>query len=207
MVNEPVFPAVICTRDGKPYDAVLMSDKAVRKSREHGRIWVLHAATGRLLPYGRDGRLERLDKRPGWWLLTFAPEESAQADQPGQLGESQRLQQPGQVPSREAQPELDRAEPSGELSAEAFSVLPRVAAVVAERKRSLPEGSYTTYLFTQGVDKIRKKTAEEAVELVLAGAPHEIAAEAADLLYHLMVLLEATGVGFAPVLRALQHRE
>ncbi|MFW5643852.1 MAG: phosphoribosyl-ATP diphosphatase, partial [Alkalispirochaeta sp.] len=68
------------------------------------------------------------------------------------------------------------------------------------------EGSYTTHLFTKGPDKIRKKTGEEAVELILARSNEELLSEAADLIYHLMVLLEAEGLSITDVISVLHRR-
>ena len=72
----------------------------------------------------------------------------------------------------------------------------------------MPEGSYTTHLFSTGRDKIRKKIGEEAVEVILAATNEELRSEAADLIYHLMVLLEAEGMRFESVVDelALRHR-
>jgi len=81
--------------------------------------------------------------------------------------------------------------------------------VILERKRTMPEGSYTRYLFEHGVDKIGKKVIEEAGESVIAaknGEPGPIAAEVADLWYHSLVLLAATGLTPEDVFRELQKR-
>ena len=85
-------------------------------------------------------------------------------------------------------------------------VLSRLQAVIAERQATMPEGSYTTHLFQKGPDKIRKKTGEEAVELLLARTNDEMISEAADLIYHLMVLLQATGLHIDAVLDRLAGR-
>ena len=61
----------------------------------------------------------------------------------------------------------------------------------------MPEGSYTTYLFAQGLDKILKKVGEEAAETIIAAKnedTHAFAGEVSDLLYHLLVLLAERGV-------------
>ncbi|TVQ38312.1 MAG: phosphoribosyl-ATP diphosphatase [Spirochaetaceae bacterium] len=70
----------------------------------------------------------------------------------------------------------------------------------------MPEGSYTTHLFREGLDKIRKKTGEEAIELILARGDQEIISESADLLYHLTVLLQAAGLSIDAVLDRLRDR-
>jgi phosphoribosyl-ATP pyrophosphohydrolase/phosphoribosyl-AMP cyclohydrolase len=66
--------------------------------------------------------------------------------------------------------------------------------VIAQRKATMPEGSYTTYLFEAGIDKIAKKIGEEAAEVIVAAknsAVDELAWEASDLIYHLLVMLAA----------------
>jgi phosphoribosyl-ATP pyrophosphohydrolase/phosphoribosyl-AMP cyclohydrolase len=64
--------------------------------------------------------------------------------------------------------------------------------LISERKRTRPEGSYTTRLFNEGIDKIVKKLDEEAVETVIAAknvSSPRIVEETADLIYHLVVTL------------------
>ena len=89
------------------------------------------------------------------------------------------------------------------------AILQRIANLIADRQRELPEGSYTTYLFEQGIDKIGKKIGEESAEVIIAaknGDPEPLAGEAADLLYHLLVLLRASEVDLDDVWRVLEAR-
>lgn len=95
------------------------------------------------------------------------------------------------------------------------AVLQALWDVVEERWRNRPAGSYTTYLFEQGVDKSAKKLGEEAVETVLAAknaatgsaaGRTELAQESADLLYHLMVLWKTCAVHPTAVLQVLKDR-
>ena len=82
-------------------------------------------------------------------------------------------------------------------------------AVVAERMRNPQPGSYTNELFEKGIGKIAKKVGEEGVETALAGVSEDedaLAGEAADLLYHLAVLLTARGVSPADVEAKLRNR-
>ncbi len=88
-------------------------------------------------------------------------------------------------------------------------LLSRLAATIAARAAERPEGSYTVRLLDQGISKISQKVGEEAVELVVAANAEDdarLAAESADLLYHLLVLLQARGVTLDAVLRELEHR-
>ena len=81
--------------------------------------------------------------------------------------------------------------------------------VVARRHAEMPEGSYTTKLFTKGVDKIAQKVGEEAVETVIeavAGRRDGFLYEASDLVYHLLVLLEQMGCTPADIERELATR-
>jgi phosphoribosyl-ATP pyrophosphohydrolase/phosphoribosyl-AMP cyclohydrolase len=80
---------------------------------------------------------------------------------------------------------------------DARPVLDRVAALIAARDAERPEGSYTTYLFEQGIDKILKKVGEEATETIIAAkndGTEQLRSESADLLYHLLVLWRAKGL-------------
>jgi len=89
-------------------------------------------------------------------------------------------------------------------------VLARLETVIADRAKRQPERSYTAALLSGGVGAIAAKIAEEAEEVIQA-ARHEsdeqVAEEAADLVFHLMVLLGARGVGLADVLNVLLARE
>ena len=85
----------------------------------------------------------------------------------------------------------------------------RLQRIVGEYKKNPDDGSYTSFLFAKGVDRIGKKVGEEAVELVIASKNAEkegVVAEAADLLYHVMVLLGARGVNLSEVCAELCKR-
>ncbi|OLT22583.1 bifunctional phosphoribosyl-AMP cyclohydrolase/phosphoribosyl-ATP diphosphatase [Ornithinimicrobium sp. CNJ-824] len=87
--------------------------------------------------------------------------------------------------------------------------LPVLDAVVANRRAALPEGSYTTRLFTDGVRRIAQKVGEEGVETALAGVVQDdeaLLGESADLLYHLIVLLRARDLSLADVEDVLRRR-
>lgn len=77
------------------------------------------------------------------------------------------------------------------------------------RKETLPEGSYTTYLFRKGIDKILKKVGEECTEVIIAAKADDKAEtiyEIADLAYHVMVLMNEMGVSLEEVHRELASR-
>lgn len=82
--------------------------------------------------------------------------------------------------------------------------------VVAERAKNPVEGSYTNYLLTEGVDKICKKVGEEATECVIAAknrAYDELQWEAADLIYHMTVLLYEQGMNWDDVAKKMLSRQ
>jgi phosphoribosyl-ATP pyrophosphohydrolase/phosphoribosyl-AMP cyclohydrolase len=88
-------------------------------------------------------------------------------------------------------------------------LLSRLAALIARRAADRPEGSYTVRLLDRGVPKISQKVGEEAVEVVVAANAEDdarLASESADLLYHLLVLLQARGIGLDAVLTELETR-
>lgn len=89
------------------------------------------------------------------------------------------------------------------------AVLDSLYRLVESRKRERPEGSYTTYLFAQGLDKILKKVGEESAETIIAAKnddPNALVEETSDLLYHLVVLLVERGLSLAEVRDELVRR-
>ena len=77
------------------------------------------------------------------------------------------------------------------------------------RKEELPEGSYTSYLFQKGLDKILKKVGEECTEVIIAAKAEdkkETVYEIADLAYHVMVLMVENGISVADIHRELASR-
>ena len=124
--------------------------------------------------------------------------ETAQAD--GDDGsEATAAEVPGTPPAPAWVPSPD---PGGHL-------LTRLATLVHRRAAERTAGSYTVSLLDRGVAKISQKVGEEAVEVVVAANAEtgdRLASEAADLLYHLTVLLEARGVALDTVLEELERR-
>jgi phosphoribosyl-ATP pyrophosphohydrolase/phosphoribosyl-AMP cyclohydrolase len=81
--------------------------------------------------------------------------------------------------------------------------------VIEDRRRNLPEGSYTSYLFEQGLDKILKKVGEESAETIIAaknGDSGSLINEVSDLIYHLLVLLVEQGVDLGAIEKELGAR-
>lgn len=93
--------------------------------------------------------------------------------------------------------------------ADRFAIMNKLEETIAKREKEMPEGAYTTYLFKEGVDKILKKVGEEAAEVIIAAKnrdAEELKWEAADLLYHLLVLLQEQKLPLDEVLGVLRKR-
>ncbi|BBW97569.1 bifunctional phosphoribosyl-AMP cyclohydrolase/phosphoribosyl-ATP diphosphatase HisIE [Geobacillus icigianus] len=94
-------------------------------------------------------------------------------------------------------------------AADRFAILHELEQIIAQRDAERPEGAYTTYLFEKGIDKILKKVGEEAAEVIIAAknrSHEELKWEAADLLYHLLVLLREQKLPLDAVLETLAER-
>ncbi len=98
---------------------------------------------------------------------------------------------------------------SPQADARASMILDELIATIAARAREMPEGSYTTKLLREGVDRIGRKIGEEAAEVIIAaknGSADELSWEVADLWYHSLVLLAAVGVEPERVWARLRER-
>lgn len=91
-----------------------------------------------------------------------------------------------------------------------LDILAALASEIARKRQALPADSYTAKLISQGVEKCAKKFGEEAVEFAIAAVGNDtkhVTAEAADVLYHLLVALEAKGVALSDVMAELERRQ
>lgn len=181
-----IKPLVVRDPQGSVTDVTQTNEKGYKKSIEQHALWVVHVETGRLLPHDVESRLEKIEDRGGWYEAVV---------EPAQAGGASIARAAGASASK------DRSVGHG-----AEDVLPALYEVIASRRRERPEGSYTTYLFQEGIDKIKKKTGEEAIELLLAESNGERIHEAADLFYHVLVLLAETGITFEELLTELRSR-
>ena len=92
---------------------------------------------------------------------------------------------------------------------EKLSFLQELQDLIDQRKQEMPEGSYTTSLFSSGINRVAQKVGEEAVELVIEAKDDNdtlFLNEAADLVYHLLVLLTEKGHSIAEVASILEDR-
>ena len=88
-------------------------------------------------------------------------------------------------------------------------ILEKLTVIIKKRKATLPNDSYVASLFKKGNVKIANKVGEEAVETIsafLAQEKIDIIEESADLIFHLLILLEDAGVSFEEVLKVLEER-
>ena len=190
MNQGPVLPLIAEIR-GATHCGALMNDKSFSKSRENGTLWVCHPETGRILPYKGEPAFLTLEKRGNWYHAELP--EGSSPEPYDFLVDSVDVE--------------EHAALSRSGAGEEFSpILEHLSQTISARHQEMPEGSYTTHLFQKGSEKIRKKAGEEAIELILAKTQDDLIYESADLIYHLMVLLEAEGLNMQDVLLELKKR-
>ena len=200
----------IYTRGGDKGETTLLGGVRVAKNdprvTAYGTVDELNAALGVVIalenggkPSGFSDDLRTLQED----LFTMGARLAAAAS-PGVLFLALRKELHGGNVGRER----EGAEPVAPIGAPiaAPDTLAALEATIASRRREMPEGSYTTHLFSSGTKKIRKKLGEEAIEVIGADSAAELVSEAADLIYHLLVLLADEGVNFQQVLSELQAR-
>ncbi|WP_216664366.1 phosphoribosyl-ATP diphosphatase [Oceanispirochaeta sp. M1] len=176
--------------DGGKTTAALMDEKGFSKSREQGSLWLTHPETGRILPYAGEGNFKILEKR-GNYYYTLLPAGAAGDAYEGLIKEH----------------DIEEHEELEESLSLQEGIIASLTSTIQKRHRLMPAGSYTTHLFEKGTGKIKKKCGEEAIELILAENSEDLVFESADLIYHLMVLLEDQGLTMADVLAELQKRD
>ena len=191
MADGTILPLIVNLERGGTV-AALMNGKSYSKSIESKVLWIVHPETGRVLPWAGEPLYISL-VREGSFYRSVLPEGTAR--------EGYTLGKGDDDPELHGETALNSGRNEGS------TILNRLADTVARRRKEMPAGSYTTHLFEKGLDKIRKKVGEEAVELILASSQEDILYESADLIYHLMVLLEAADVSFDDLLAELERRD
>ena len=186
------LPLEVRTPEGDLVGILLMNAKAHNKSLERGELWTVVPPGDRVLPI-EGAAFRKLEVVEGHrYRVVLEPGASVKVVRAALQGGFSTLASADLPPS----PQTPGHQPT----------LEKLKQVIAGRRRDLPEGSYTTLLFQKGEDKIRKKTGEEAIELLLATERQDIVSESADLIYHLMVLLEVKGIPVDEVLAELEGR-
>ena len=189
-MKEKIYPLYVKIEEG-PSLAILMSPKGFSKSREQGTLWISHPETGRILPWEGEPSFLKLDETD-WGYEALLPAGTSPVPLKMKKG----------VTDVEKHDHVNLGGRS-----ESSDFLAKLTATIIERHKDMPEGSYTTHLFSKGMEKIKKKTGEEAVELLLAADKKDILYESADLIYHLLVLLEAADLTIFDVLAELERRD
>ena len=186
------LPLEIRDHDGDLIGVLLMNAKAANKSREQGELWTVVPPGDRVLPI-EGAEFRSLDTVDGHRycvvLVPGAPEQRVREALKSRFADLAKSDLPPPPAPTGNQPTLEK-----------------LRQVIAGRRRDLPEGSYTTLLFQKGEEKIRKKTGEEAIELILAASRKDLVSESADLIYHMMVLLEVKDIPVDEVLAELEGR-
>jgi phosphoribosyl-ATP pyrophosphohydrolase len=180
------WPLVVCDESGGFLFLASTNRKGYTKSLEQKALWVNHPETDRILPSGKEAQLKRIQERDGYYYAEVVIAGGMEKENPHTGAEKQTIRSGDSPP---------------------LEILAELETLIAQRKQDNPEGSYTAYLFQSGPGKIRKKTGEEAIELVLAQEKNDIVYEAADLIYHILVLLCAEGIPLLSVLEELETRK
>lgn len=189
------IPLIIRNRSGGIVDMELTSKKGYGKSLETGKLWHVNRETGRLLPYepasdstpaGREYIMDSIQDKGRWIEAVIVTG--------GTIGDT--FKKSTDTPSGSSKTsEIIRAD-----------ILGKLIGIIKIRKTLMPEGSYTGYLFKEGIGKIKKKLGEETIELLLSPDRSNTVYEAADLLYHFLVFLEAESIDINEILKELESR-
>lgn len=183
MRHSPKKIPLILTDNGKILNVLAANEKAVAKTTETKLLWILHPTTNK--------------------IVCSTPEIAIQSVLNGESWVEVRVKTDLNL----ARPELKRVNKKPEHSKSFdYAFLDTLRKILLKRKRELPEGSYSSYLFTKGTEKIRKKIGEEAVEVLLAKSADELCNESADLLYHLWVYFVQKNINPKKILRILSQR-
>jgi phosphoribosyl-ATP pyrophosphohydrolase len=181
------WPLVVCDENGGFLFLASTTRKGYTKSLEQKALWVNHPETDRILPSGKEAQLKRIQERDGYYYAEVVIAGGMDKENSGAAAEKEAVRGGDELPS--------------------LGILAELDALITQRKQNNPEGSYTAYLFQSGLDKIRKKTGEEAIELILARKKTDIVYEAADLIYHIMVLLAAEEIPLSAIMEELKTRK
>jgi len=191
MADGTVLPLIVKIK-GALQSAALMNKKSFSKSVETNKLWIVHPETSRVLPWTGDPSYLTLEEKAGH----YEAELPAGSEAIGFTlnGDDEDVESHGNT-------KLKAAKDSDSM------ILYKLAETIRKRKIDMPSGSYTTHLFEKGLEKIKKKIGEEAIELILAESKEDVVYESADLIYHLLVLLEEAGVDFHDLMVELERRD
>jgi phosphoribosyl-ATP pyrophosphohydrolase/phosphoribosyl-AMP cyclohydrolase len=191
MADGIVLPLIV-NINGASTVAALMNKKSFSKSLESKKLWILHPETNRVLPWAGEPEYLSLEKKEGFYLAELpAGRENRGFD----------------LKNNEEDVESHGNTLLNAVKEKDSNILYKLAQTIKKRKEEMPSGSYTTHLFEKGLEKIKKKVGEETIELILAESKEDVVYESADLIYHLIVMLEERGVEFHDLMVELERRD
>lgn len=204
MSDEALIPAIV--QDHKTGEVLMlayMNDESLQRTKESGYTWFWSRSRQKYWKKGEtSGNLQVVKE------IRYDCDEDTYLVLVEQIGGKACHTDNRSCFYRQMVPaEVDVAEQPPRFTSGSF--LEELDAVIAERKREMPAGSYTASLFEGGIERISAKVKEEAGEVVDAAADEtdeRVVAEAADVVYHLMVLLAERGLSLRDVERELESR-
>jgi phosphoribosyl-ATP pyrophosphohydrolase/phosphoribosyl-AMP cyclohydrolase len=199
-----LIPAIVQdARTREVLTLAYMNEESLRRTLEEGETWFWSRSRSSLWHKGETSghwqRVRRVIADCDGDALTVLVEPKGPACHTGARSCFHR-----QVEEREHVERKETIEPC-----ELGELLKQLYALILSRREERPEGSYTTYLFNEGLDKILKKVGEESAETIIAAKNEEplaLVAEVSDLIYHLLVLLVERGVALEDVAAELARR-
>lgn len=202
-----LIPAIVQdSSTGKVLTLAYMNQEALELSLQHRETYFWSRSRGKIWHKGETSgntqRIIRMDLDCDGDALILSVEPRGPACHTGQESCFHR-------PLFTTESEGNRTPETGSVNPGFSTVAERLLRVIKDRKKEMPEGSYTTYLFTQGLDKILKKIGEESAETIIAAknkSKAELTLESADLLYHLLVLFVNEGLEVEDVWLELEKR-
>jgi phosphoribosyl-ATP pyrophosphohydrolase/phosphoribosyl-AMP cyclohydrolase len=199
-----LIPAIVQdARTREVLTLAYMNEESLRRTLEEGETWFWSRSRSRLWHKGETSghmqRVQRVIADCDGDALTVLVEPQGPACHTGARSCFHRKVEGGEQMERR-----ETVEPR-----ELGELLQQLYALILSRREERPEGSYTTYLFDAGLDKILKKIGEESAETIIAAKNEEplmLIAEVSDLIYHLLVLLVERGVWLEDVAAELAGR-
>lgn len=189
-----------------------MNREAIEKTLSTGEVWFYSRSRQKMWKKGEtSGHIQKLK---GFYydcdadaLLVLAEQMGGAACHEGYTSCFHNKVQPEGTVTVEGEKKFDPNQVYGEKTP-GPEIINDLFQVILSRKAERPEGSYTTYLFDKGVDKICKKVGEEAAEVIIGAknTKEELTYEVSDLIYHLLVLLANQGVSTEEIYKELAKR-
>lgn len=204
-----LVPAIVQDhKSGQVLMLAYMNAEALKRTKETGQTWFFSRSRNCLWMKGESSghrqKVKEIRYDCDQDALLILVEQTGVACHTGHYSCFYRDLDGNEVESRQVDPA-----PLYATGQEGPAILYELYSLIQERREQMPEGSYTTYLFQKGIDKILKKVGEENAEVIIAAknnSKEELVYETADLLYHLMVLLVEQKVELADIFAELRKR-